>query len=225
MGKGLGLRGALHLDDATILGHHHVHVGLGGGIFNVLQIADCFPFVHADGDGRDHLLERALLDQSLRHHPVQGIHQRHAGTGNGSSAGAAIGLQHVTVHRDGVLAERGQIHGGAQGAGDQTGDLQGTAALLAGGCLAVHPGVGGARQHAVLGGDPALALALQEARHAGVDAGGAEHAGITELHQHRAFRMLGEMTGDGNRANLRGGAIAGTWHGTDLWAGWIGAGV
>jgi len=131
-----------------------------------------------------HLLERALLEHALLDHPVQRIHQRHAGTGNGGGAGAAIGLQHITVNGDGVLAQRSQVYRRAQGAGDQTGDLQSTATLLAGGRFAVHPGVGGARQHAVLGGDPALPLAFQEARHAGVNAGGAEHASITELHQH-----------------------------------------
>ncbi|MNP00311.1 hypothetical protein D3C76_921000 [compost metagenome] len=219
MGEGLGLGGALHLYDATVFGHHHVHVGLGGGIFHVLQIADGFALIHADGDGRDHLLERALLEHALLDHPVQRIHQGHAGACDGGGAGAAVGLQHVTVHSDGVLAEGGQIHGGTQGAGDQPGDLQGAAALLAGGRLAVHARMGGARQHAVLGGDPALALAFQEARHAGVDAGGAQHAGVAELHQHRSFRMLGEVAGDGNRAHLRGTAIAGTGHGTDLWAG------
>ena len=219
MGEGFGLRGALHLDDATIFGHHHVHVGLGGGVFDVLQIADCLPFEHADGDGCDHLLERALFDQPLLHHPVQRIHQRHAGPGDGGGTGTAVGLQHVAVNGNGVLAQGAQVYRRAQGAGDQAGDLQGAATLLAGRRFAVHPGVGGARQHAVLGSDPPLPLAFEEARHAGVDAGGAEHAGVAEFHQHGPFSMLGEVAGDGYRTHLGGAAIAGTGHGTDLWAG------
>ena len=41
------------------------------------------------------------------------------------------------------------------------------------GRLAAAAGVGGARQHAIFGGDPALALAAQEGRHLVLDRGGA----------------------------------------------------
>ena len=47
-----------------------------------------------------------------------------------------------------------------------------------------------ARQHAVLGGHPALALAAQECRHAFFDAGRAQHARVAELDEHRAFGVL-----------------------------------
>ena len=51
--------------------------------------------------------------------------------------------------------------------------------------------MGGARQHAVFGGHPALRLAAQKGRHAVLDAGRAQHPRRAESHQHRAFRMLG----------------------------------
>ena len=65
------------------------------------------------------------------------------------------------------------------------------AALPAARGFAVRAGVGGARQHAVFGGDPAFALAAQERRHAFLDAGGAQHAGVAEADQHRAFGVAG----------------------------------
>ena len=59
--------------------------------------------------------------------------------------------------------------------------------------------VGGARQHAVLGGDPALALAAQERRHALLDAGGAQHLRVAELDQHRALGVLGDAAREAHR--------------------------
>src|SRR5690606_4078725 len=71
-------------------------------------------------------------------------------------------------------------------------DLQRASALLAARGLAIGTGVGGARQHAVLGRYPALALAAQEGRHLVVDAGGAQHAGVAEADEDGAFGMAGE---------------------------------
>jgi hypothetical protein len=48
-----------------------------------------------------------------------------------------------------------------------------------------------ARQHAVLGGHPALALAAQERRHGLLDARRAQHVRVTAPYQHRAFRRAG----------------------------------
>ena len=89
--------------------------------------------------------------------------------------------------RDGALAERPQIHRGAQRAADQALDLLRAPGLLAARGLAGAAGVGGARQHAVLGGDPALALAAQESGHALLDTRRAQHPRLAELDQHRAF--------------------------------------
>jgi len=59
----------------------------------------------------------------------------------------------------------------------------GAPGLLALGGLAPAAGVGGPRQHAVLGGDPALALAAQEAGDALFQAGGHQHLGVAEADQ------------------------------------------
>ncbi len=71
--------------------------------------------------------ERALARRSQR----DGVGQRDVGAGDRGGAGAAVGLQHVAVDRDRVLAERGQVDRGAQRAADQPRDLVGAAADLA----------------------------------------------------------------------------------------------
>ena len=77
-------------------------------------------------------------------------------------------------------------------AADQALDFLGAAGLLAARGLAVAAGVGGARQHAVFGGHPALAGVAQERRHAAFDAGGAKHLGVAHADQAGALGMAGE---------------------------------
>src|SRR5690606_37510818 len=76
--------------------------------------------------------------------------------------------------------------------------------------LAVAAGMRGTREHAVLGGDPALALAAQPAADAVLDTGGAQHLGVAKTDQHRAFGMVGEVALDADRAQLVRGATTGT---------------
>src|SRR5690606_16269615 len=102
---------------------------------------------------------------------------------------------------------------GAQRAADQALDLKRAAALFAAGGLAVAAGVGGAGQHAVFGGHPAFALAAQEAGHAVLHAGGAQHPGLAEAHQHRAFGVAGVAAFKAHFAQLAGGAPAGALEG------------
>ena len=102
------------------------------------------------------------------------------------------------------LAERREIEHCPQAAPDQALDLLRAPALLAARGLAIGARVRRARQHAVLGGDPALALAFQERRDALLDTRGADDAGVAKLDQHRAFRMLGEIAQQAHRTQLVG---------------------
>ena len=65
-----------------------------------------------------------------------------------------------------------------------------------------------ARQHAVLGRDPALAAAALVRGHLLLHRGGAQHLGGAELDQHRAFGMDGEAARDADGAQLVGGTAA-----------------
>src|SRR5207248_10453055 len=84
------------------------------------------------------------------------------GAGTGGGARAAVGLQHVAVHRQRALPELLEIHHRAQRTTDQTLDLMGAPGGMPAGRLARRALVRGSRQHGILGGDPALALAEQE---------------------------------------------------------------
>ena len=76
--------------------------------------------------------------------------------------------------------------------------------------LAVVALRGGAREHRVLGGDPAAALPPQPSGNAFLDRRGAQHARAAELHQHRAGGELGEVAREGDRPELVGLAAVAT---------------
>ena len=209
----MALGRALQFDEAAAVVHHQVHVGVAVAVLGVVQVQHRRAAVDAHRDRGHRAVDRIALDLVARLQPVHRIHQRHVGAGDGGGAGSAVGLQHVAVQGDGAFAQRPAVHAGAQGAADQALDLQRAAALLAACGLAVAAGVGGARQHAVLGRHPALALAAQEARHLVVDAGGAQHPGVAEADQHRAFRVPGVVAQDADVAHLVGLAAAGAGKG------------
>src|SRR6185437_9328016 len=106
------------------------------------------------------------------------------------AARAAVGLQHVAVDAYRALAERRRVHDGAKRAADQPLNLLRAARLPAFGRFAAGARIRRARQHAVLGGDPALSLALEKERHAFLDARRAEHARLSGLDENRAFGVL-----------------------------------
>mmetsp|Transcript_5444 Transcript_5444/g.20871 ORF Transcript_5444/g.20871 Transcript_5444/m.20871 type:complete len:301 (-) Transcript_5444:5105-6007(-) len=195
---------ALQLDKAAGAGHHDVHVGVAGRVLGVFQVQQRHAGDDADRNRCDRILDRRLRNPALGQQPVDRILGRDEGAGDCRRAGAAVGLQHVAVQRDGALAEQGEVEHRAQRTADQALDLLRAAALLALGRFTVTAGVGGPRQHAVLGRHPALARAALVRRHALLDRGGAKHPCRAELDQHRALGMHGEATGDAHRSQLVG---------------------
>ena len=91
-----------------------------------------------------------------------------------------------------MLAERFKIGDRPQRAPDQALDFQRPSALLAARCLAVGAGVGGAWQHAVLGGDPAATGVAKKGGNPILDRGRAQHMGVAEFCKARSFGMQGE---------------------------------
>ena len=73
----------------------------------------------------------------------------------------------------------------------------------------------GARQHAVLGGDPALTLAAQPARHAILDGHGADHPRVADPDQDRSLGELEIVGHDLDGPQLGGGASVGPASGGD----------
>src|SRR5439155_26919223 len=103
----------------------------------------------------------------------QRLIERDIAAGDRGGAGAAIGLDDVAVDADLALAEPLEIGDRAQAATNEALDFLGAPALPATRRLAVGAGVGRARQHAVLGGDPAAAGIAQKRRHPLLDRSGA----------------------------------------------------
>src|SRR5690606_26061888 len=66
--------------------------------------------------------------------------------------------------------------------------------------------VGSPREHGVLAGDPAAALALHPARHALRERGGAEDARAAELDEDAALRVVQPVAGDAHFAQQVGGS-------------------
>ena len=200
------LGGALDLDDAALVGQHEIGIGLGLGVFRVVEVEHGGAFPQAAGHGGDLAGQRvgghlAVLDQTL-----EGAMQRHPGAGDAGGAGAAIGLQDVAVDVDLALAHGRQIDHGAQRPADQALDLLGAARLLAARGFTVRAGMGRARQHAVFGRHPAAARIAQERWHFLVDRGGAENMGIAEFDQAGALGVAGEARFEADGAKLVGGA-------------------
>ncbi|MNT29307.1 hypothetical protein D3C72_1650390 [compost metagenome] len=191
----------------AVAGHHHVHVGFAAGVFLVVEIQQRHAVDDADRNRRHVLAQRVFAELAGGQQAVDGIGQRDVGTGDAGGAGTAVGLDHVAIDLDLTLAELGQVHHRAQAAPDQALDFLGAAGLLATGRLAAHAAVGRARQHAVFGGDPALALALQEAGHGFVNAGGADHLGVAEFDQYRSFGVAGVIAGNADAAQRVGKSL------------------
>ena len=132
--------------------------------------------------------------------------QGHPGTGDRGRARAAVRLDDVAIDADLPLAHALQVHHRSQRAPDQPLDLLRAAGRLAACHLAARALMGGARQHAVLGRDPAAPLAAQPARHAGLQAGRAQHVGVAEAHQAGPFRVPRDAAFEGDPPHLVGRA-------------------
>jgi DNA invertase Pin-like site-specific DNA recombinase len=212
IGERRTLGGALHFHDPARAGQHEIRVRIGLAVLGIVEVEHRRALPHPAGDGGDLVLQRVAGHDVHPPAMLEGEVQRDPGAGDGGAARSAIGGQHVAIDGDRHLAHRLHVRDGAERAADQALDLLGTAGLLAAGGLAVAPRVGGARQHAVFGGDPALPLAAQEGWHLALHAGGAQHLGHTHADQAGPLGVPGEagLEADGAKG---GGVAAGGAHG------------
>jgi hypothetical protein len=193
------LGGALDLDEVAAGGADHVHVGLRGHVLLVAQVEPGLPVHDADADRRHRGEQRVALGPLPFLEPGHGVGQRDVSAGHSRGPGAAVGLEHVAVDDDGVLAQRLVVHAGPQRPPDQPGYLLSAAAQAALDRLAVTAGVGRPGQHGVLGGHPAEPAASPPARHVLGDARRAQHAGTAEFHQHRSLGVVEPAPGELHR--------------------------
>ena len=137
---------------------------------------------------------------AARQQRIHRILRRHKSACDGCRARAAIGLQHVAINVDRALTELFQVEHRPQRTANQALDLLRAAALLAARGFAVISGVGGAGQHAIFGGDPALTGAFFVTWHFFLNRRRAQHFGGAKLNQHRALGIGRVVAGDGDRA-------------------------
>src|SRR5215467_3321671 len=198
----------LHLDELARAGHHDVHIHLGARVLDVVQVEHRLALDDADADRGDAVADRGGRLQAR--HARDSVGHGHEAAGDGRSAGAAVGLYHVAVHPDGALAELAAIDDGPQRPADEPLDLLRSPARPA--IFSWRPRIGGAREHRVLGGDPALALAFQEGRHLVLDRRRADDVRRPELDEHRALGMQEEIARERDGAKLVGSASVGSRH-------------
>src|SRR6185312_4958462 len=125
-----------------------------------------------------------------RFHPVETVRKRHPRTSDRRRARTAISLNDVAVDRDLALAQRREIDYRTKRAPDEPLNLDCATALLSGACLAPRAFRGGTRKHAVFGGYPTAALALEPGRQAFLQAGRDQDMGVTKLHKTRALSVF-----------------------------------
>ena len=176
-------------------------------VLGIIEVKQRIAVDNAHRDGSHLAGKRDALDLARLDPHGEGVVQRHPGAGDARCTRAAIGLNHIAVDGDGVLAERLHVDDGTQAAANEALDLHG--ATLAVGVLALAALAGRRRQHGVFRGHPAGLSSLSPARHALLDSGGAQHARVAELGQTRAVGVLHDATGELNGAQLVGGAAVG----------------
>ena len=137
--------------------------------------------------------------------PGDRVGQRDVGAGDRRGAGAAVGLQHVAVQHDRVLAQRLRVDDGAQRCGRPAGRSRGCG-RRSGPCTdsrseRVLVARGSIAYSAVTQPWPA---ALAPARHALGERRRAQHPGAAELDEHAALGVVEPAAGDRDRAELVG---------------------
>ena len=127
-------------------------------------------------------------------------------------------MEDIAVDLDRVLAKQREVDHCPQAATDEALDLLGAAGLLPSRGLTLHARTGRARQHAVLRGEPALPLALEERRHLGLDTRSAYYARVATLDKHGALGVAREPAGDPQGPQFIGGTSVST-HGwlVEIW--------
>ena len=205
------LGGRLHLDQAPAAGHDDVDVDVCGRVLDVVEVEQRLsrrrsratrprPNRRAsspDPTGRARAGRRRRRPRS----PHSACRRRPAGRRSRARASAR---------------RAPRCRHGAQRPPDQALDLDRAALLLARARLALGALAGRGGQHRVLGSQPAPARAVHPARHALVERGRAENAGLPERDQRRAVRLLEEVGLDLERTELVRAAAVGAAHAAPL---------
>ena len=184
--------GRLDLDDSAHPGQHEIGVGHRLRIFGIVEIEHGDMGNDAAGDRGDIVAQWQSLQQTGRKQPLKRQMEGHIAAGDRGGTGASVRLQHIAVDLDLTLAQLGEIGHRPQAAADQPLDFLRASALPAASRLAVGARRRRARQHPVFRRDPSFAGIAQKGRHPLLNGGGAQHMGVAELREARAFGIFGD---------------------------------
>jgi hypothetical protein len=130
--------------------------------------------------------------------------QRDVPAADRSRARAAVGLEHVTVHRDLELGDHPEVGDRAQRPPDEALDLLSASGLATARRFPIRTLESRTGKHRVLGRHPTASGAPQPRRDTIFERRGAQDAGAAEVDEHRAHRELGEVAHEQHRPQLVG---------------------
>ena len=192
----------LHFHKIASPRHDHIHVGVAGGVFVVIQIEQSGAIFQTDRNSGHRIQNRRLFQFALMHKPLHSILCRHKCARDTGSARTAIRLKHITVEVNGSLPQFFQIEHSTHRTANQALNFLGSATLFATRCFAIPAGVCRTWQHAIFGRYPSLAAAFFMSWHLLFHRGCAQHTGVTKFNQHGAFSMHGITTCNANSTQL-----------------------
>ena len=106
--------GALHFDEVLGILHHDVHVDVGGGVFDIAEVAKRVAAYDAHGNGGDAVLQDLLSDAEAFLDFLEREGKGHEAADDARGTRASVGFDHVAVDHDGVLAEGCKVGCAAQ---------------------------------------------------------------------------------------------------------------
>ena len=152
--------------------------------------------IHDPGGHRRHgAANRTLSQKALLHQPLAGNRQGDIPPGHRGRPGAAVPLEHITVHGDGPLPQGLQIHRRPEAAADKPLDLRAAGTELELAHIPPAPLPVGPGQHGVLRRDPPGAIGHMVGRPL-LHTGAAEHLGIAAGDEHAPLGKFHEVGDD-----------------------------
>lgn len=219
MSEGGFFAAALDFDEFALPGHDDVEIDFGVLVFDVGEVEEFAAIVETDTHGGDGVGKRVFGDTLGIEERLDGEAGGEVGAGDGGGAGAAVGLEDITVDPEGVLTEFFEIEDGAEGAADEALDFNGAAVEFAAGDIALFAFVRAVGEEGVFGGEPAAgdALLFHPRRNFGLDGGGADDPRGAVGDEHRTGGVRGDVGLEGNGAELVGLAAVGAKGGGRHW--------
>src|SRR5450631_3953713 len=104
----------LYFDEFSAAGDDQVHINIGAGIFFVAEVEHGYSVDDANAGGGDVIADGRGFEGSAFKHGRHGEAEGYKCAGDGSGAGATVGLNYVAIDEDSALAELFCISDGAE---------------------------------------------------------------------------------------------------------------